>query len=461
MTRSPFVLDRRLVLKGAAASALAASLPMPLRAQPAADAMLFTLSDLHAPYARLPALLETITGLRREAALPAAVLLNGDIFERGNVVCLRSNMAADWAFLDALAAEMPVVVNLGNHETAIYDDMASFVARAEASGIDVISNLVDNRTGRFFARSTGRLGLGGIDISLLGLAATNPFVYRVPVRETLTFLDTAQFVADALPAARAEADLSVVMSHAGVGPDKTFIDTLPAGTVLQGAHDHVTLDLAQNGVTYFHGGSWGTQVGVVRLTRTEDGIVPDYRTEAVAPTGGDADLAARIAALKAEHLTEEDRAVIAVLPEAFDMHRSILVATEAVRLATGADVAMLGHTTFGAPLAAGPLSRYDFDAFVRFGGGLHVAEVSGAQLAQIIGRANQFAAADLAGRTGDYVHVAEVDVDPAASYRLAVNGWTAINQGAYLGTEDLAFAEAAGLELKQVVADHLAAIFPA
>ena len=156
-----------------------------------------------------------------------------------------------------------------------------------------------------------------------------------------------------------------------------------------------------------------------------------------------------------EHLTDEDRAVIAEMPRAFDLHESILLATEALRQATEADVAMLGHTTFGAPLAAGPLTRYDFDAFVRFGGGVSVASVTGEQLSAMLSRSNQFMAETLDGMTGDYVHVAAIDVDPAKTYRLAVNGWTAQNQKAYLGTTDLAFEKVEGLELKALIIDHL------
>ena len=453
MNRPSFVVSRRLVLQGIAASAVAAAIPAVARAQSGADAVLFTIADLHAPYARLPALLARLRALRVEVGRPAALLINGDIFERGNAVCLKSNAAADWAFVEAVAAEMPVVVNLGNHETAILDDMTSFVARADRAGVQVISNLVDKRTGRFFAPFDARLGLGGIDISLFGLAATNPFVYRQPVRDTLTFLDTARFVADALPGSSADADVSLVMSHAGVSPDKTFLDTLPAGTIVQGAHDHLDLDMVLDGKTYFHGASWGRKIGIVELSKSG---AATYRTEDVAPSGGDEALAALIEAMKAEHLSDEDRAVIAEMPRAFDLHESILIATEALRQATEADVALLGHTTFGAPLAAGPLTRYDFDAFVRFGGGVSVAQVSGEQLSAMLARANQFMAETLDGMTGDYVHVAAVDVDPAKTYRLAVNNWTAQNQQAYLGTTDLPFEKVDGLELKALIVAHLA-----
>ncbi|MEO1796116.1 MAG: metallophosphoesterase [Pseudomonadota bacterium] len=454
MRKPTFVIDRRLMLQGVAAS-VAAAAAGPLRAQSGAQAMLFTISDMHAPYARLPALLETLRAAKAEAGVPTALLINGDIFERGNVVCLRSGGAADWAFLAAAAAEMPVVVNLGNHETAILDDMGTFLARADQVGIRVISNLVDRRTGRFVAPVADRIGLGGLDISLLGLAATNPFVYRQPVRDALTFLDTAQFMADAFEDTSAEADARIIMSHAGVGPDKTFIEALPEGTIMQGAHDHVSLNLTRGGVTYFHGGSWGAELGMLSL----GGGAPGYTTRAISPSGGDAELASLIEEQKAEHLTEDDTALIAEVPAALNMHQSILLATEAIRQATQADLAMIGHTTFGAPLAAGPLTRYDFDAFVRFGGGIRVAEVPGETLQAILARSNQFTADGLDGRTGDYVHVAEVDIDPGQSYRLAVNAWTAINQGPYLGTTDLPFEEVEGLELKALVAEHLAAIY--
>ena len=53
------------------------------------------------------------------------------------------------------------------------------------------------------------------------------------------------------------------------------------------------------------------------------------------------------------------------------------------------------------------------------------------------------------------VEAAELDIDPARTYRLATTGWTAMNQQSYLGTTDLEFAEAEGLQLKAVVAGHL------
>ena len=461
MPKQDFVIDRRLMLKATGSLVAAATanslLPSNLFAQTRPDAVLLTISDLHAPYARLPNLLSTIRSLRQQANAPSALLINGDVFERGNVVCLRSDGAADWAMLETLAKEMPVVINIGNHETAILDDPAEFITRAEKRGIRVISNLIDQRTDRLYAPVAHQLELGDIKVGLLGLAATNQFVYRQEVRDKLLFQNTPAYVQDAFADAMGDADTKLIMSHAGLAADKKFIDSLPVGTVLQGAHDHLDFELVHGNVRYFHGASWGTKIGILGLNKGSGGVQTQYRTQTIAAgaDAGDTALAEIIAAQKTTHLTGEDRDVIADIPQSLNMHRSILVATEAVRRATQADIAMLGHTTFGAPLSKGPLTRYDFDAFVRFGGGLKVANVAGKQLAKMLARANQFAARGIEQRSGDYVHVAEVDLDANKTYRLAVNGWTAINQKAYLGTEDLAFEDIEGLELKAVIADHL------
>ena len=465
MSKLNFVIDRRLVLKGAAkgfaAAATSSLLGQTAFAQSKADAVLLTISDLHAPYARLPSLLAAIRTLKNDADAPCALLINGDIFERGNVVCQRSNGAADWAFLETLAKEMPVIVNVGNHETAIYDDLVTFLERADKANLQVISNLIDQRTNRPFAPFTQRLNLGGVDIGLLGLAAIYPFVYRAEVRDNLIFTEPAPFVTDAFADATADADLNFIMSHAGVQGDKTFINDLPAGTIIQGAHDHLDIDYTHNDIRYFHGGSWGTKIGIVSLTKDQKEVQADYRSIDISPlqSAAGSELGETIEAQKSQHLTAEDRELIANIPRSLDMHDSILVATEAMRLATDADIALIGHTTFGAPLSKGPMKRYDFNAFVRFGGGLKVARVSGDQLPKILARSNQFSATSLEGRNGDYVHAAKIDVEASKTYRLAVNGWVALNQQAYLGTSNLAFEDVEGLELKAVIADHLQRIF--
>lgn len=452
------VVSRRMVLAAMGAVPVTIGLQRYALAQESAsaDAVVVSLADLHSSYRQLPRILTAIRQVKAASPdTPMAIFINGDIFERGNVVALRSQAVADWAFLEALVAEAPVVVNIGNHETAIVDDLAEFVAAAGNVGITVIGNLMDNRTGTFFAPISTSLELGDTTLSLLGIAATNPFVYREPVRDTLIFVDPVHFAADN-KAVLAEGDVPVILSHAGVTADRDILKGIEQPTLVIGAHDHLSLEHEQGGTSYFHGGSWGSEIRVVRISK--DGPRFEVETVAIDPSiEEDAALKANIDEQLATHLQDAEREVIVERAEALDLASSILVATEAVREAADADIAMLGHTTFGQALPAGPLTQYDFDAFVRFGGDIRVAEVDGATLEGIMRLANQHQAASLDERTGDFVYAREIDIDPAATYRLATNGWTAQNQEAYLGTTDLEFVPVEGLELKQIVRDALAA----
>lgn len=455
--RTHVALSRRLLLRGMAALPAAALLPPALSAQQAgAEALVIAMADLHSAYARLPQILAAIDRIIADSAVPVMIAINGDVFERGNVVALRSGGAADLAFLEALSRRAPVVLNLGNHETALVDDMASSVARLQGLGIEVVSNLIDRRTGRFFAPVSTQVSLGGMRLGFLGLATPSPFTYRAPVRETLGFLDPVAFAADTAASLASAHDAAIVLSHAGVTADRGILPGLGASSVLMGAHDHLSFTHDAAEAPFFHTGSWGGALTLIGLAPGRRATLERRVIDGTLPA--DEALAETVEAQLAAHLTDEERAVIGVTTIPRDLAQSVLFAAEALRAATGADLAMLGHTTFGQPLPMGPVTRYAFDAFIRFDGALTVAEVTGAQLAQIMGRANQRRATSLDQRTGDFVYAAELDIDPAATYRLAVNDWTATNQAAYLGTQDLAFAPVAGLTLKAVTAEALAAL---
>lgn len=467
MHAATVALSRRLVLRGLVAAGAVAALPgraaetiardLTGLTGGAPDFLVVAAADLHSPYRRLPRVLAAMRALRDAfPGTPCVFAVNGDLFERGNAAARRSGGTADLAFLSALAAEGPTLFNLGNHETALADDLAGVVATLEGAGAQVIGSVVDARTGRLFAPASARVGLGGRRLAALGLAPDNPFVWRREVRGTLSLLDPVGFAADAGPGAFAGADFPLLLSHAGVTADKAILPGLPEGAGVVGGHDHLTFRHETPALGYAHGGAWGTGLTVIAYREGAAPAAGAASVEALAEAGDEA-LEAAVAAVLAEHLTEEDRAVIGVRAAALDLPASILFAVEAVRAAAEADLALLGHTTFGQPLPAGEVTRFDLDAFVRFDGEIMAAEVPGARLAEILGRANQHLAATLEARTGDFVHAAALEIEPARTYRLAVNGWTARNQRAYLGTEDLAFEEVPGLRLKAIVAEAIAA----
>jgi 2',3'-cyclic-nucleotide 2'-phosphodiesterase (5'-nucleotidase family) len=443
-----FAVSRRLVLAGLALAALPAA---PAAAREGATRIL-SIADLHSAYGRLPQLLAL---MRSEAAGAGDVLivLNGDLFELANPVATRSRGEADMAFLAALAGIAPVIVNIGNHEPDFVDDMADIVAMMEAAGATVISNIVDPRSGRLYAPVLTRAAIAGADAVVAGIATDNLFTYPEAIRPQLAIPAPVDY-AEALIGRLSEAPV-LLLSHAGVVADKAILPLLPEGSVAVGGHNHITL--THDGPAFYaHGGAWGRLLTRLDVTRGAAGLeVAAERIEVPARGEGDAGLAALIAALEAEHLAEEDLAVVGTSPREMGLREAILFAAEAVRARAGADLAVLGHTTFGTGLPEGPVRAYDFDAYIRFDGDIRVAEVEGATLRGILALANQHEAASLDERTGDFVHAAAFEIDDAATYRLATNGWTATNQGRYLGTEDLRFAPVEGLTLKAAVGDAM------
>ena len=452
-------VSRRLVLTAGAALAASAALPRLAFAQNAADVTAIILSDLHSPYRRLAQLVAAVRNRAAEASGKVIIIVNGDMFERGNAVALRSRVAADLVALERLAQIAPVYFNIGNHETAVLEDMAIFTREADARGVQVMSNIVDARTGRLLAPAARSFGVIDKRVALAGLGTDNIFTYRPPIRPTLTIPQPVAWAESLMPGLTRDADAAIIVSHAGVAADKAMLDMLPERSLLIGGHDHLNFTHEEPGLAYVHPGSWGNGFTVASLTfNAEGGADTKFETVAVAPDDDpDVDVANAIAIAMDEHMTDEDRATVGTVSETLDLAQSIMFATEAVREATGADVAFLGHTTFGTGLEAGDVSRYDFDAYIRFDGDIRTVDVTGEQLSAIMGRANQHTATTLDERTGDFVYARTFDLDPAATYTVAANGWTAINQQSYLGTEDLEFVEVPDIRLKQVVADALAA----
>jgi 2',3'-cyclic-nucleotide 2'-phosphodiesterase (5'-nucleotidase family) len=443
-----FAVSRRLVVGGLLASAV----PFAARPQEVGSTTLLSIADLHSGYARMPQLLAL---MRREAAetREVVILLNGDLFELANVVSTRSRGAADLAFLSALSELGPVIVNIGNHEPDFVDDMAEVVPLLAGTGARVVSNIVDPRTGRLYAPLTQTTSIAGRAVTVAGIATDNLFTYPEAIRPQLAVPGPVPYARALLD--RLSPDPMLVLSHAGIAADKEILGMLPEGSVAIGGHDHLAL-LHDGPSFYGHGGAWGRLLTRLDLTPAATGFDVQARHIEV-PSDGETDsaLAALIEELEETHLQPEDRATVGVSPREMSLRESILFAVEAVRTGAEADLAVLGHTTFGATLPAGSVRRYDFDAFIRFDGDIVIAEVDGATLRRILSVANQHDAATLEERTGDFVHAEEFEVDPDATYRLATNGWTATNQQRYLGTDGLAFSPVEGLTLKGAAAEAL------
>lgn len=454
-------LSRRFFLKAGAAAA-AASLIRPRPSWAAnPDLLLISLADLHSPYAQLPRLLAQVKAIVAGAGdTRVLILVNGDVFERGNAVALRSQGAADLAFLRALTEIAETIVNFGNHETALVDDPAE--ARAAIGNVSwrlrMISNLINPRTGDAYLPPAAVFSVPGGELAILGVGTDQMATYRAAPRSLIFVPRPASYVETWLPRVTQRPRAIIIASHAGVQADKQILAATPPRSLIVGAHDHLRFDAQDaEGRRLFHGGSWGNHLRVVAVKVGDDGPQFDI-TEQPLGAAADAALAAEIAKQEAAHLTAEDRAEMANLPRAYDLSDSALLATEAVRKAADADVAFLNHTSFGDGLPAGAVSKYRFDSFLRFDGDVRAATVDGAVLAAILRRANQFKAKTLDERTGDFIYANELSIDPSKRYRIAANGWTTMNQQAYLGAQGIAFEAVPSVMVKATVAAALKAM---
>jgi 5'-nucleotidase / UDP-sugar diphosphatase len=422
-----------------------------------AEALLVIVGDQHSAYERTAQLVAQIDRLRAEdPKLPLAILIDGDVFEYGNVVARRSVGAVDFAMLTALAQRAPTVVNIGNHEPEFYD-LGEAIARLRQTGATVISNINDRATGKPFAPAFTRLKLGGHEAVIVGVTTDLLASFRVAVRPDLDLADPVVWGRKFLPELLAAAPVKVVLSHAGLLADRGLLPLVPDGTLFAGAHDHIRFVHREGRTVYVHSGSWNEFLTLAYLKVGPAGVTWEVRQQRIETTdAADPALAALIRETQQKYLTAEDVAMVGHSPRALTPDDAARFAVHAARVAAGADAALVGRTTFGAGLPGGEISQVALDACVRFDSVICAAEVSGTQLRAILATSNENTDTPFAQRHGDYL-VADgpATIEPARTYRIATTDWVARNPAQYLGDATIVLKEVPALRLKAIVTGAL------
>lgn len=444
--------DRRQFLAGlavAAASPLLTGFASPIVGR------VLAMSDLHSAYERTGQLLAALEAEVAAQPVPHVIAINGDAFEHGNVAAVRSGGAIDWAFLGELPKIAPTVFNLGNHDNDITADLADVVARLRALGLTVVSTIVDARTGAPYAGATATLPLGARRLRVVGVATNSLNTYPAASRPTLTIPAPGEWAKANLAQALAGAELSMVMSHAGVAPDRDILPLLPDGALMVGGHNHLLFQHRQGRSLYVHTGSWSNAYTAVPLRMNGPGDAVSRQVALDAPVSPG--LASLIATVLTRDVTEQERAILGVSSRALSLGDTGRAVAAAMARASEADAGFIGHTTLGTGLPSGPVSRFAFDAVVRFEGKLMVAEVSRERLAGFIARANQDRPMPLDQRSGDFLYGETLRPADGRLARIVTTDWCASNQAEYFGATDLAFSEVPDVRLKSVAAKSLLA----
>ena len=411
------------------------------------------MSDLHSAYERTGQLLAALEAEIARSDAPHLIAIDGDVFEHGNVVSVRSGGAIDWAFLGELPKLAPTVVNLGNHDNDLTPDLAEVVARMRSLGIVVVSNILDARTGQPYADAAVTVPLGERSLRIVGAGTDSLNTYPKASRDWLAIPAPGDWAKADLTRLLDGADLMLVMSHAGVAGDRDILPLLPDGALMIGGHNHLLFQHEQGRSAYAHTGSWSN--AYTTATLYADGRITVGTTAVDLNAAPSPRIAGLIATTLATHLTDEEKAVLGVSPRALTLGETGRAVAAAMARAAGADAGFIGHTTLGTGLPAGPVTRYAFDAVVRFDGKLMVAEVSPERLAGFMARANQDRPMALAERSGDFLYGAAEASTGKATVRLATTDWCAMNQAEYFGVTDLVFREVPEAGVKATAAAGL------
>jgi 5'-nucleotidase / UDP-sugar diphosphatase len=144
---NPASLTRREFTLGIGASAMTAVTPRPANALGGPDLLLILIADLHSGYAYAAALVKAVRDLvPAHTTAQAAIVVNGDVFEAGNILCVRNNGKIDLEVLRIFADLAPTIVNIGNHDGDILDPQV-FATEVGKLGATLVTNIADPRTG--------------------------------------------------------------------------------------------------------------------------------------------------------------------------------------------------------------------------------------------------------------------------------------------------------------------------
>ena len=254
----------------------------------------------------------------------------------------------------------------------------------------MVSNITDRASAKPFVPAFAQLKLGNHDALVVGVTTDSLATFRVAVRPTVDLADPVVWARRFFPQLLPLASVKIVLSHAGLAADRAMLPVVPEGTLFAGAHDHIRFVHREGRTVYVHSGSWNETLTLAFLRVDEHGTSWEIKQQPIAREDpADPELAALIREIRAKHQTAEDNAVVGRLPHALGPDEAARFTADALRAAAAVDAAFISHTTFGTGLAAGAITRTDFDACVRFDGALFVGEIYGARLSELLAASNE------------------------------------------------------------------------
>jgi 2',3'-cyclic-nucleotide 2'-phosphodiesterase (5'-nucleotidase family) len=399
--------------------------------------------------ARLASAIEEI---RRARGRDRVILVDaGDTFGDGLLPNLTRG-EAQMRLLDALGYQL---MALGNHDfeygvenTRRLQRLVRFPMRG--------ANVIDTATGQpFLGDPTLVLDAGGVRVGLLALGYHNTDQTGNPDNTRgLRFTSGIDAARAWVPRLRERVDVVVVVSHQGTAVDSVLAERVAGIDVVVGGHSHDEITPPRR-----IGGAWVVQAlsdasALGELTVT----VRDGRVASVAGTvhtlwadrwAPDPRIAALVDSLRAPYRARLEEVIATAAEPIGRRYRSESafdrLAADALRAATGADVAFLPGLGFGVTVRPGPITRETLYALLPHPAKVVTMRLTGAQILEVLEQSatNQRPAdpldrvgglvqtsglrwaVDLTRPPGRRVHDVLVGTDPLrreATYRVVTNG---------------------------------------
>jgi len=386
-----------------------------------------------------------------EADGRTVVLLDGGDQFQGSLFFTKYQGQAELAVQHAVGTDAMAV---GNHE---FDQGPAVLgAHATAARFPLVSCNIDASAEpalRDRIRPWAVLERGGLRLGLVGLTTLETRTGSSP-GPNVRFLDPGPALAQAVRDVRAQGvQLVVLLSHMGVGFDRTLADPGPA--VIIGGHSHTLLSNTEPGAfspyptpdraggLIVQAAAYGRYLGRLDLDLGPDGAILAHGGDCVhvgLDVPPDPDVAAIVAGF-AGPLEAFRHEVIATLPEPLGLAGCRIgpcrlgqeVAEAMLRATPGAQVAIMNAGGLRVGLPAGPVTRGQVLETMPFGNTIATMQLAGADLAAALrfglGQLGRGAFPQMAGLrlegTALLVRHGEdwTPLDPAALYTVATNNF--------------------------------------
>lgn len=287
---------------------------------------------------------------------------------------------------------------VGNHEfdkgldnlAAYTESFAIVTLSANLRAKDGVSPLLPNQEfSHVFERSGVKVGvIGATTDKLAGLMGRTDFA-------RLTLLDVETAVKAEVERLDPITDLIVVVSHIGLDSDEQLARFVPGIDLIVGGHSHTPMKEASRveDTWLVQAGSYGRSLGVVDLVVSDDRITRlRYELRDLGPEGAPGEPSPEITRLTKDYAVQLDEMFGEELTEAPARlgrnynHESALGRwiTDALRDATGADVAIYNNGGLRADIPPGKVTRGTIFECFPFGNALQTFQIRGADLQQVV-----------------------------------------------------------------------------